>query len=207
MHRSASSFAVLLLLPMTLQLVACYVPPQTVQVTRIDEEQPTDLSGRWNDTDAKIVAASLIRQALDHPWSVQALNELGRKPVLIVQTVRNRSFEHIDTSSFIQELQRELINSGRVSFVASASEREALRNERRDQDLHATDDTRKNMGNEIGADYAMGGEINASLDRVGGTSVMTYQVTVKITHIETNQIVWTGTKKLKKQIQRAESTW
>lgn len=206
MHRSASLPA-LLSLSLMLQFGACYVPPQTVQVTRIDEEQPTDLSGRWNDTDAKLIATDLIRQALEHPWSLQALNELGRKPVLILQTVRNRSFEHIDTSSFMQELQRELINSGRVSFVASASERESLRNERRDQDLHATDETRKNMGNEIGADYAMGGEINASLDRIGGTSVMTYQVTVKITHIETNQIIWTGTKKLKKQIQRAESTW
>ena len=149
----------------------------------------------------------MIREALDHPWSDEARARLQRKPVVVVQLVRNRSLEHIDTSSFVQELQHALMRSGRVAFVASAAERAQLRAERQDQDLNATDETRKSMGNEIGADYALGGEINATLDRSGGTSVMSYQVTLKLTHVETNQIAWSGLKKIKKMIQRAERTW
>ncbi|MDR0965206.1 MAG: penicillin-binding protein activator LpoB [Myxococcales bacterium] len=178
-----------------------------VRVTRTDPEEETDLSGRWNDTDARLVAEQMIQEALAHPWSDQARLELRRTPVVIVQLVRNRSLEHIDTSSFIQELQRALIDSGRIGFVASAAEREQLRAERRDQDLNATEQTRKSMGNEIGADYALSGEINATLDRSGGTSIMSYQITLKLTHIETSQIVWSSVKRIKKQIQRAGMTW
>lgn len=192
---------------LTLAVTGCAAPSQSVQVTRLDAEAAIDLSGRWNDTDAQLVAEQMIRDALAHPWSDEAHARLQRKPVVIVQAVRNRSLEHIDTSMFIQELQRALINSGRVTFVASASEREQLRAERQDQDLNATDETRKSMGNEIGADYALGGEITAALDKSGGTSIMSYQVTLKLTDLETNQITWTGLKKIKKQIQRAEMTW
>lgn len=192
---------------LTFALAGCVASSQSVQVTRLDADAATDLSGRWNDTDSRIVAEQMIRDALAHPWSDEAAGRLQRKPVIIVQAVRNRSLEHIDTSMFIQELQRALIDSGRVTFVASAAEREQLRAERRDQDFNATDETRKSMGNEIGADYALGGEINATLDKSGGTSIMSYQITLKLTDLETNQITWTGLKKIKKQIERAAMTW
>lgn len=197
----------LILCPLFLALTACVAPSKSVQVTRLDTQDATELSGRWNDTDSRLVADQMIRDALAHPWSDQAFAQLQRKPVVIVQPVRNRSLEHIDTSSFVQELQHALINSGRVSFVASAAEREHLRAERKDQDLNATEETRKSMGNEIGADYALNGEINATLDRSGGTSIMSYQITLRLTHLETNQIAWSGFKKIKKQIQRADMTW
>ncbi len=192
---------------LVLALAGCAAPSQSVQVTRLDADAAVDLSGRWNDTDSRLVAEQMIRDALANPWSDEAHARLQRKPVVIVQAVRNRSLEHIDTSMFIQELQRALINSGRITFVASAAEREQLRAERRDQDLNATDETRKGMGSELGADYALGGEINATLDKSGGTSIMSYQVTLKLTDLETNQIAWTGLKKIKKRVQRADLTW
>lgn len=192
---------------LVLALAGCAAPSQSVQVTRLDADAAVDLSGRWNDTDSRLVAEQMIRDALASPWSDEAHARLQRKPVVIVQAVRNRSLEHIDTSMFIQELQRALINSGRITFVASAAEREQLRAERRDQDLNATDETRKGMGSELGADYALGGEINATLDKSGGTSIMSYQVTLKLTDLETNQIAWTGLKKIKKRVQRADMTW
>ena len=35
------------------------------RVTRIDAGVVTDLSGRWNDTDSRIVAESMVKEALD----------------------------------------------------------------------------------------------------------------------------------------------
>ena len=40
-------------------------------------------------------------------------------------------------------MQRALINSGEVSFVASSEERREIRSERKDQDLNASEETRK----------------------------------------------------------------
>ena len=202
-RRRHSLFAPMIALSLT---TACLMPAR-VQVDRLDADTSTDLSGRWNDTDARLVAEQMIRDALAHPWSDEARARLQRRPVVVVQAIRNRSLEHIDTSIFVQQLQRALIDSGRVDFVASAAERQELREERRDQDLNASDETRKEMGGEIGADYALGGEISATLDRQKGTSIMSYQVTLKLIDLATNRIAWTSLKKIKKRVQRAEMTW
>lgn len=202
--RPYSLCAPLIVLSLT---TACLVSSRSVQVDRLDADTSTDLSGRWNDTDARLVADQMIRDALAHPWSDEAQARLQRRPVVVVQAIRNRSLEHIDTSIFIQQLQRALLDSGRVDFVASAAERQELREERRDQDLNASDETRKEMGGEIGADYALGGEISATLDRQKGTSIMSYQVTLKLIDLATNRIAWTSLKKIKKRVQRAEMTW
>jgi PBP1b-binding outer membrane lipoprotein LpoB len=108
---------------------------------------------------------------------------------------------------FVEELQRALINSGRVQFVASASERGDLRAERADQDLNASEETRKEHGQEIGADYGLSGTISSVQDREGGESVLFYQVNLKLVDVKTNQIVWHGQKKIKKSISRASATF
>ena len=189
-----------LVLLCAMQLMLACAP--TARVTRVDEAAVTDVSGRWNDTDSRLVAEQMIAECLASPWIDKATATLGRSPVVIVQKVRNQSMEHIQTAPFVEELQRALINSGVIEFVADSRERQSLREERMDQDRNASDETRQEMGAETGADYSLKGEINATLDRSGGTGVMAYQVNLKLIHIKTNKIVWNGQKKVKKVIQR-----
>ncbi|BDG08478.1 penicillin-binding protein activator LpoB [Anaeromyxobacter paludicola] len=175
-------------------------------VRRMDVNEVRDLSGRWNDTDSRLVAEEMIADSLSRPW-LQKAAAGGRQPAVIVQTVRNQSMEHINTDTFVEDLQRSLINSGRVAFIASKAERAELRQERFDQDANASEDTRKAHGQETGADYALNGVINAVEDRAEGEVVVLYQVNLKLTDLKTNQIVWNGQKKIKKNVQRPSATW
>jgi hypothetical protein len=179
----------------------------STQVRRIDANEVRDVSGRWNDTDARLVAEEMIQDSVSRPWLATAQSRKGAPPTVIVQSVRNNSMEHIDTGLFVEELQRALINSGRVQFVASAREREQLRAERADQDVNASDDTRKAHGQESGADYGLSGTIMSVLDREGGEAVVLYQVNLKLVDVKTNQIVWNGQKKIKKQVSRASASF
>ncbi|GEJ56882.1 penicillin-binding protein activator LpoB [Anaeromyxobacter diazotrophicus] len=179
----------------------------TTQVRRMDVNEVKDLSGRWNDTDSRLVAEEMIEDSLTRPWLANAQARKGAAPTVIVQTVRNNSMEHINTETFVEDLQRALINSGRVQFVASASERGELRMERADQDLNASDATRKAHGQESGADYALSGTINSVRDRDGGESVVLYQVNLKLLDLKSNQIVWNGQKKIKKNVARASASF
>jgi penicillin-binding protein activator len=179
----------------------------TTQVRRMDVNEVKDISGRWNDTDARLVAEEMIQDSVSRPWLAIAVQRKGSAPTLIVQSVRNNSMEHIDTDVFVEELQRALINSGRVQFVASSFERGDLRAERADQDLNASEDTRKEHGQEIGADYGLSGAISSVQDREGGEAVVLYQVNLKLVDVKTNQIVWNGQKKIKKNISRASATY
>src|SRR3972149_2915814 len=86
-------------------------------VQRIDAGEVKDVSGRWNDTDSRLVAEEMISDCLSRPWYGKAQSELGKNPTVIVGTVKNQSQEHIATDTFIEDLQRSLINSGKVEFV------------------------------------------------------------------------------------------
>jgi uncharacterized protein (TIGR02722 family) len=177
------------------------------QVTRVETDSVTDLSGNWNDTDSRLVADEMIQDALSRSWLTRFNREYGKPPTVIVGEVRNLSHEHINTRTFIADMERALINSGEVDFVASSEERQEIRDERMDQDLHATDETRKAMGREIGADFMLKGTINTIIDAVSGEQVRFYQVDLNLIDLANNRKVWLGQKKIKKTIEKSGLRW
>jgi len=172
-------------------------------VKRIDTDEVRDLSGRWNDTDSRLVSEEMIQDVVNRPWIGNFKSKSGGKlPVVIVGTIRNLSHEHISVQTFTKDLERSLINSGEVDFVASSSERDEVREERMDQATQSREDTAKEHGMEIGADFMLKGSINSIQDKEGGKSVMFYQINMELVDIESNRKVWIGEKKIKKFIKR-----
>jgi len=162
----------------------------------------TDLSGRWNDTDSRIVAESMVKEALEYPWLNTFSQSKRRQPVVVVGTVLNSSHEHINVHTFVTDLERELTNSQKVTFVAGKNERDEVRSERKEQAMYAREDTQKAPGREIGADYIMKGTIATILDEADGTKAMFYQVDLQMVDLESNAKVWFGQKKIKKVIEK-----
>ena len=199
MHKKYAAFGILFWITAVGLLVAC--GPKTT-VERRNVEETIDLSGRWNDTDSRLVSEEMVADAMNRPWHTQYRSAKGKNPVVIVGTVRNRSDEHINIQTFVKDLERALINSGEVSFVANAGERGELREERQDQASHSSEKTTKEEGQEIGADFMLQGSINTITDREGGSEVRYYQVDLELINIETHQKVWIGDKKIKKLVQR-----
>jgi len=172
------------------------------KITRTSADTVTDLSGNWNDTDSRLVSEEMIQDVLSRNWLSRFSRKHGKPPTVIVGTVRNLSHEHINTRTFINDLEKDLINSGEVEFVASADERGEIRTERREQDLHASESTRKSMGQEIGADFMFKGSINTIVDAVKGEQARFYQVDLTLIELESNRKVWVGQKKIKKTIEK-----
>ena len=171
-------------------------------VTRVDSDAVTDLSGNWNDTDSRLVADEMIQDALSRGWLTKFNRAKGKAPTVIVGTVRNLSHEHINTRTFIADMERALVNSGEVEFVASVKDREEIRSEVKDQDLNATEESRKAMGNEQGADFMMQGSINSIVDAVSGEQARFYQIDLTLIELGTNRKVWLGQKKIKKTVEK-----
>lgn len=173
------------------------------KVKRVEIDKVIDISGRWNDTDSRLVSEEMIQDVLNRPWITRFSEAHGGKaPVVIVGTVRNLSHEHINVQTFVKDLERELINSGRVDFVAAKGEREELREERKEQAMYASEETAKAMGEELGADYMLKGTINTIVDKIEGKAVIFYQVNLELMDMETNRKVWIGDKKIKKFVKR-----
>lgn len=188
-------------------LLAATLTGCATSVERMDPNKTVDLSGAWNDTDSRLVSEEMIQDALARPWLQDYTRTKNKPPTVIVGEVRNLSHEHINVNTFVADMERALINSGKVEFVASSTERQEVRDERKDQDLNAREDTRKAMGQEIGADFMLKGTINTIIDPSGDTQVRYYQVDLTLISMADNRKLWVGQKKIKKLVKRSKLTF
>lgn len=182
-------------------LAALVLGACATKVERMEPGEVTDLSGKWNDTDSRLVSEEMIGDVLSHRWVGDfSQGHAGKRPAVIVGEIRNLSHEHISVVTFVNDLEREIINSGRVDFVASREERADIREERADQDLNASAESRKPMGKELGADFMLKGDISTILDTEGKEQVRYYQVDLTLISLADNRKVWVGQKKIKKLV-------
>ncbi len=170
------------------------------QVTRVEPTAQIDLSGSWNNTDSKMVSDDMITQILSEKWLTDFTIAKGKKPKVIVGFVMNKSHEHIEAETFINDLERACLKSDRIGLVQSGKKREELRAEKADQQTNASQSTMKKFGLEHGADFILQGSINSIVDAYKKKKAVTYQVNLELTNIETNEIVWIGDKKIAKYI-------
>lgn len=170
------------------------------QVTRIDPDTQTDLSGRWNDADNKIVAEDMIDQSIDKNWRTEFETLKSKKPVVIVGQIKNNTSEFIDPVAIIKSIEAAYVNSGKVRVVSTAEERKIMREEREDQQIFASEETRKKWGKEKGADFMLNGVLYSVTDQYGREKVVAYQIDFELVDLETNEKVWMGQSKIKKQI-------
>jgi len=174
------------------------------KVTRVSHDSTIDLTGKWNDTDSRLTAEEMVKDCLNGAWyNKYAANKAT--PTVVVGEIRNKSHEHISTETFVNDMQRALINSGKVDFVANKAERGQIRDEKADQASNASVQTRQSAGEESGAQLMMIGELNSIVDQEGGKAVVFYQVNLELVEIETHKKLWIGDKKIKKFVERSET--
>jgi hypothetical protein len=173
-------------------------------VSRISSSQVVDLSGRWNDTDARLVAEEMTRDIVQRPWMTEFINTYQRQPVLVVGEIVNRSHEHIESDPFIKDIERELLNARSIKIITHGSFREKLRSQWQDQQNTSSIEVQKKSGRELGADFILFGSINAIVDSKaeGRRQVIFYQVSLELADLATNEIVWIGDKKIKKYVKK-----
>lgn len=177
------------------------------KVQRLDATQEVALTDRWNATDSRLVSEEMIDDMLSFPWVnrwAQANPDRNRQPTVIVMGVRNRSHEHIEVNTFVNDLRRAMIRSGRIDFVAGGDVRDALREERKEQEFNATAETAAKLAAEQGANFALSGSIDSWVDQLDGTRVTNYQIDLSLIDIQTNKEVWAGQKRLQKHQKRSK---
>ncbi len=184
--------------------VGCSTSPT---VTRTASDEVIDLSGRWNDTDSRLTAETMVSSMLSSAWLEQFISNEGREPVVIIGSIRNRSSEHIDAETFVKDIERELINSGRIIFVAGGDAREEVRDERDDQQSNSTQSSAAALAAETGADYMMQGVITSQTDAIDGKRATLYKVDMELIGLENNQKVWIDTKEIKKLVEQKNASW
>ena len=191
---------VLLGLALTALLAGCSAHKT---VTRTDPGEVIDLSGNWNDVDSQTMAEALVTDMSSNiGWIERHLADNGKRPVVIIGEVRNRTTEHIPVRTLVSDLEKQLMNFSSVDLVASPEEREGIRDERADQQQFSSTESMKQWGREVGADYMLVGELNSITDNEEGESVKYYEMVCDLVSLDTNIKVWRGDHKIKKFVGR-----
>lgn len=168
-------------------------------VTRADPAEVRDLDYRFDEDDARQVANTMVREAMTHDgW----MRQHAQRPVLILGTVRNETSDYLDSKLFTKQIERALINSGRVRIVAARDERGEIRDERRQGLDWSRPETVKQQAYELGADFMMIGRVGENIERSrdGRQRIVYYQVNLEIIDLESNEKVWIGETKIEKRV-------
>ena len=185
----------------TLTLTGC---SPNWKVKRIDPAETVDLDYRFDDEDARQVAHGMIEDALSKPWLVEHMAVNDKRPLVVVGTVKNATGDYINADLFTDVIQEELLNSGKVRFIAERDLRAELRQERLEELEFRDPATIKQAAMEKGADYMMLGRIKDVKERsIDSKQVVNfYQVTLEMIDIETNEKVWIESREIKKTAKR-----
>ena len=148
--------------------------------------------------DAENVARQLVDDALGRRvngvnWVDNFQSQHGRLPIIYVGIVRNRTDDpDLQTEQFTNLIEKELLNSGRVTVMSERAARDELREERLDDEFR---DPRyaKVVKGELGSDYVLRGEVLyfRQIARSGAGERVDYRVDMELTDITTGQKVWT----------------
>ena len=165
------------------------------KVANVDPSTEGYVSGRWNDSDARAVADELIPQALESPWIYEFRGQQGEaRPRIVIGDIENNTSEHINKDVFMNELQRVLINSGVIRFVADPGVRDALMAEVEWQaDMATGGGVAPDVeGGVSGADFMMMGTISSIVDQAGKKAIVFYQVDLWLIDLRNWEKVWIG---------------
>jgi len=169
-------------------------------VSRIDPNQQLDLSGRWNDSDSRLVAEKMTSELLNSSTFQEYAKSMGKKPAIIVGQIRNRTSEHIDANNYIKKFELAIFNSGLADLVESDEFRNKLRAERAQQQDFSDPATMAQWGKEVGANLMLFGEMTSETDVYNKDRVVNYVTTLFLTDMETNKRIWYGQQEIKKHI-------
>ena len=182
----------------TKKFEAEYQDPQKVEI--IDD--------KWNETDARKTAELMVTSCLGRPW----LDEFkrangGKKPIVLVQEIENRTDEHIDTKALTEFIETELVNSGKVRFVEKGRREQILKEVEYQNSGAVADATKKKKGNQLGADFMLAGAISTQVHTQEGIKTVSYQTQMKLLGVETAEIQWTDKHAINKKMKRSSAGW
>ena len=162
---------------------------------------------KWNETDARKTAESMVKGMLNKPWLDSFKKKNDKRPVVIVADIQNATDEHLNTKALTDAIQDELINSGKVRFVAKAMRQQLLDELDYQQQGGVSRSTKKRQGRQTGADYMLTGEVSSSVHAMDGLKTVTYQTVLTLTNIETFEKEWSNRYNIKKRFKRSGAGW
>lgn len=170
--------------------------------------QAAELSGNWSAVDAKETSEVIIKDCFSQGWLDSATKELGRKPQIRVRGIVNKTDEHIDAQVFIKNLEKAMVNSGKVSVLAQeGSELNSVRDEQKMATNGESEGENVSVGNQKLGDFAVAVRMTSILDQIEGKKTKFYKINAELLNTTTGEKVWIGDHEIQKTIEQDKASF
>jgi uncharacterized protein (TIGR02722 family) len=156
----------------------------------------------FGSTDLQNTAAKMVDSLLTFPPVVQLTQT--QRPIMFVDTVRNKTEEHIDTESITDSVVNKLLRSGKFQFVdMTATEAVAAQQAFQTQSGLVDPSKAAQFGKQVGAQYMLHGNLSGITKRNKKEKDVYYKMTLKMLDLTSGLLVWQEEKEIRKRLSRS----
>jgi len=154
-------------------------------------------TAEFGSTDLQKMAEKMVDSVLAFPPIIEVTSK--RRPVMFVDTIKNKTSEHIDTESITDTISSRLLRSGKFRFVDMTKVADVRKQmEFQGDSGMVKESTAVKMGQQIGAEYMLYGNLSSIVKRDSSTKDVYYKFTMKLMHLETGILEWSDEKEIRK---------
>ncbi len=197
MKKSLLSLFMLMSLSMVIGVAGCG-PKQFVKGDYEDTDKENNMNDQWSETDMQKVVKDLVAGMISTP----AIAGAQRPPIVMVTKLQNKTDEHIDTQSIMDMVRVELQRGGKVAFVDKEAREDVAEEYNYQNSGMVSGETKKGPGGQVGADFIINGRLDSIVQEVGSDKSVYYKVTMNMTNLKTNLVVWSDYKQLRKKFKK-----
>lgn len=147
------------------------------------------------------IADRMTASLLTFPPIVQVTEQ--RRPVVVVERVKNKTTQHIDTESITDSIRTRLIRSGKFRFLDKSRDGQTIDEIRRQQELGLTrQDQAAQFGTQEAAEYMLTASLSEIEQRKAEVwqrrKMVYYKFTMNLMNIRTGILEWADEKEIVK---------
>ena len=189
---------------LTLTLVAGCTNKSVVRYGDANEVETTDIS--FGSTDLQTVAGKMTDSLLTSP--VVGILTANTRPIMFVESIKNKTSEHIDTESITDSISTKLLRSGKFRFV-DMGRVAAARKQLEFQQSSGMVDPNKAMqfGKQVGAKYMLYGNLASIVKSNKDQSVVYYKFTLRLMDLESGLVEWADEAEIRKTKGKEFVSW
>ena len=160
----------------------------------------------YGSSDLQAIADKMADSMLASP----ATSEIaaGGRPVMFMDSIRNKTSEHIDTEAITDTLRTKLLSSGKFRFV-DMSKVSAVKQQLEYQQSSGMVDPASmvRLGKQTGARYMVYGNLASIVKDNGKVKDVYYQMTMNLMDLQNGELLWADQKEIRKQAKKSTFGW
>ena len=159
------------------------------------------ISTEFGSSDLQQIAESMVDSLCTFPPLVELTT--GRRPVVSVDKVKNKTMQHIDTESVTDSIRAKLIRSGKFRFIDRTTDTQTVEELKVQQDSGLVD--KKNAvqtGQQFGAEFLLTANVSEITQRAGAVTDTYFKFTMSLKNLKTGILEWSDEKEIRKVFKR-----